>query len=235
MRRLGVHVRLAIAGKALSQGPLEGVELTRGGCVSPEVVSESKIVPPQGSPFYNQVQMVGARVAAAEELSARDPSLAAVLVARLRERGDVVLNWSATGPARGYVENRLAAHSWDGGAAHVFEAHGQRAAVRAYPQALSLEERRPSSVVLGEANNSRLETKRVSHSLQALPSSRTEKDAATPPQARRARCMREKRNIGVAGCRAPLPRFGSRMTCSTTPLAPSCPIDQRYAHPSPSA
>ena len=84
-------------------------------------------------------------------------SLAAVLVTGSVENGDVVLDGCSAGQARGYVENRLGAHTGDRGAADVFESERKRATVVAYALLFGSEERRPASVVLdgGRAQSSR--------------------------------------------------------------------------------
>jgi hypothetical protein len=163
VRRLGIHVGLAILREARGQDALQFGELACGLGMGPEVVAKGEIVAPQRAAFFNQVQVVRPRLASAKKLSARHASLAAVLVTGLLESGNEVPGRCIAGAARRYVENRLGAHTRDGGTADVFQSRRQRAPLVAYPLLLSGEERWPPSVVLDEADDARLKTESVSH------------------------------------------------------------------------
>lgn len=163
MRRLGLHVGLAIVREARGQDALQFGEPAGGLGMGPEIIAKGEIVAPQIAAFLHQVQVVCARLAPAKVLSARHTSLATVLVTGLLESGNEVLDRCIAGPAGRYVEHGLGAHTRDRGTTDVFESQRQRAALVAYPLLLSGEERRPPSVVLDEADDARLETESVSH------------------------------------------------------------------------
>lgn len=163
VRRLGIHIGLAILRETRGQDALQVSELVCGLGMGPEIVAKGEIVAPQRAAFFNQVQVVRPRLAPAKELSARHALLAAVLITGLLESSNEVLGRCIAGPARRYVENRLGAHTRDRGTADVFESQRQRATLIAYPPLFSGEERWPPSVVLDEADDARLKTESASH------------------------------------------------------------------------
>jgi hypothetical protein len=171
VRRLGIHVGLPISRETRGQDALQVGELACGLGMGPEIVAKGDIVAPQRTAFFNQVHVVRPRLAPAKELSARNASLAAVVVTGLLESGNVVLGRCIAGPARRYVENRLGAHTRDRGTTDVFESQRQRATLVAYPLLFSGEERRPASVVLDEADDARFKTESVRHRCSVGPTS----------------------------------------------------------------
>ena len=163
VQRLGIHVSLAISREARGEAALQIGELASGLGVGPEIVAKSNIVSPERTVCFNQMQVVRPRLAPAKVLPPRHAAFAAVLITGSVERGNAALDRCAAGHARGYVENRLGAHTRDRGTADVFESHRQRATMVAYSLLFGGEERRPLSVVLDEPDDARLEAERVSH------------------------------------------------------------------------
>jgi len=108
--------------------------------------------------LLNQVDVIHPRLAAAKVLSPWNASLTAALVPGLLESGDVSLERGIARSAGRYVENRFCTHVTDRGTADVFEFECQRATPVAYPLAFSGEEHGPSSIVLDEPHDARLET-----------------------------------------------------------------------------
>lgn len=107
--------------------------------------------------------MVGPRSSPAKELPAGHPLLAAMLVARSRERRNVVLQGRFAGTTAHHVENGLRAHARDRGTADVFQPKRQRAAMGVNPLVFGGEQRRPRGIILHHAHDPRLEAERVSH------------------------------------------------------------------------
>jgi len=102
-----------------------------------------------------------------------------VSVPRSLERGNVVRTRRVCGAACHDVENRLRAHTRNGGAAGVFQVQRERPTHLAYSLPFRCEERRPASVVLDEPDDTRFKTEGVS---DRLAQRRAPSGALTPAQ-----------------------------------------------------
>ena len=125
------------------------------------------------------MHVVGPRLPAAKELSTWHTLLPTVSVPRSLERGNVVRTRRVCRAACHDIENRLRAHTWNGGTAGVFQVQRERPTRAEYSLPFRSEERRPASVVLDEPYDTRFKTEGVS---DRLAQRRAPSGAPTPAQ-----------------------------------------------------
>ena len=162
-RGLGIRVGLGISREPGGQDALQAGKVAGRFGMGSQVVAKVDIVEPQRTVFFNQMYVVGLGLAAAEELSAGQTVLAAMLVTGALKSGNIVLRRRISGAAGRDIEDRLGAHTSDRGTADMFELQRQRATLVANPLLFSGKKRRPLGVVADNADHARLEPESVSH------------------------------------------------------------------------
>ncbi len=122
---LPTDVRLTIPRVLRCQPALQVRIARRHVRISTKTVPKCEVLPPQVTALLHEMDVIRTRLPATKELMPDDARIAAMLIARLLERGDVVANRYTRGVASQDVEDRLGAQAPYGRAADVLQSQRQ--------------------------------------------------------------------------------------------------------------